>query len=231
MTSDPNLNDIEFLAAAERLLENLQGDAQDEVVSILATRYAKREFVEHAIDLAETISDPYTRDNTFAEIAAASIAAGASDYAGELLEMIDDPGVRSLAIEEMAVKYAELGVHEKSLDLMSELDDADPTLRRLALVDSTFSDRSVELASSISAPDLRAGTLGQLVTVARRAERQSEAAELLAESLRTAEEIDFSQDRIYAFVGIASQYAEIGETERAAEPLTPSFRAIYIACV
>ena len=220
MSSEWDLNDIEFLAAAERLVENLQGDAQDEVVSIIAARYAKREFIDHAIDLAEIISDPYTRDNTFAEIAAASIAAGTSDYAGELLEMIDDPGVRSLAIEEMAVKYAELGVHEKSLDLLSELDDADPTLRRLALLDSSFSDRSVELASSISAPDLRTGTLGQLVTAARRADRHSEAGELLAESLRVAEEIEFSQDRIYALVGIASQYAEIGDTDRASEILS-----------
>ena len=106
MTSEPDLNDVEFLAAAERLVENLQGDAQDEVVSILATRYAKRRFVDHALDLADTISDPYTRDNTFAEIAAASISTtGTSDYADELLEEIDDPGVRSLAIEEMAVKY------------------------------------------------------------------------------------------------------------------------------
>lgn len=224
MTTEADLNDdnngYEFLAAAERVAENLFDDAHSEVVSILAARYAKRKFVDHAIDLADTISDPYTRDNTFAEIAAASIAIGASEYADELLEMIDDPGVRSLAIEEIAVKYAELGDHDKSLDLTSELDDADPTLRRLALVDSNFSTRSVELASSIAAPDLRAATLGQLVTAARRADRQSEAAELLAESLRAAEEIEFSQDRIYALVGIASQYAEIGDTDRAVEVLS-----------
>ena len=213
-------NGNEFLAAAERVSENLFDDAHSEVVSIVAARYAKREFVDHAIDLAETISDPYTRDNTFAAIAAASITTGTSDYADELLEMIDDPGVRSLAIEEMAVKFAELGEHDKSLDLLSELDDADPTLRRLTLIDSTFSPRSVELASSISAPDLRAGALGQLVTAARRADRQSEAAELLAESLRAAEEIEFSQDQIYALVGIASQYAEIGDPDQALEILS-----------
>ena len=224
MTTEADSNDdnydSEFLAAAERFAENLQDETHAEVLSIVAARYAKREFVDHAIDLAETISDPYTRDNTFAEIAAASIASGTSDYAGELLEMIDDPGVRSLAIEEMAVKCAELGEHDRSLDLVSELDDADPTLRRLALVDSTFSPRSVELASSISAPDLRANTFSQLFTAARRADRQSEAAELLAESLRAAEEIEFTQDRIHTLVGIASQYAEIGETDRASEILS-----------
>lgn len=99
----------EFLMAAERLAEDLQGDAQAEVISIIAARYAKLELVDHAIELAETIPDPFTRDNTFAEIAAASITTSTADYADALLQMIDDPGVRSVAIEEIAVKYAELG--------------------------------------------------------------------------------------------------------------------------
>src|SRR5215208_6148002 len=69
---------------------------------------------DRAIEPAETISDPFARNNTFAEIAAASITNGASDYADALLEMIDDPGTRSVAIEEIAVQCAELGDLDKS---------------------------------------------------------------------------------------------------------------------
>jgi len=139
---------------------------------------------DRAIEPAETISDPFARNNTFAEIAAASITNGASDYADALLEMIDDPGTRSAAIEEIAVQCAELGELDKSLELASELDDVDPALRRISLIAGTCSPRSVELALSITAPDLRCDTLDQLAGAALRADRKSEAEELLAESLR-----------------------------------------------
>jgi len=220
MTPEADSKDRTFLMAVEKVAANLQGDAQAEITSIIATRYAKLELVHHAIELAETIFDPFTRDNTFAEIAATSITTGSSDYADALLEMIDDPAVRSVAIEEIAVKYAELGDVDKSLELANELDDADPTLRRIALVDGSFSPRSVELALSITTPELRAGTLGELVTVAHRAGRKSEAAELLTESLRAAEEIEFSQTQIHALISIASLYGEIGDTDRALEILS-----------
>jgi tetratricopeptide (TPR) repeat protein len=210
----------EFLTVAERLAENLQDDARAEVVSIIATRYAKLELIDHAIALAETISDPFTRDNTFVEIAAASISAGTSDYADALLEMIDEPAIRSVAIEKIAVKYAELGDLDKSLEMADQLDDADLTLGRIALVDGTSSSHSIELVSSIMDPNLRAATLGQLAILAHRANRKSEAEELLAESLRAAEEIDFSQNRIYALTGIASLYVEIGDSNRAVEILS-----------
>jgi hypothetical protein len=223
MTSEANHNDndvTEFLMAAEKFAVHLEGDAHAEVISIIASRYARLGLVDRAIELAETISDPFARNNTFAEIAAASITNSDSDYAEALLETIDDPGIRSVAIEEIAVQYAALGDVDKSLELASELDDADPALRRIALIAGTFSPRSVELALSITAPDLRCDTLGQLVAAALRADRKAEAAELLAESLRAAEEIEFSQNRIYALLGIASLYEKFGDTDRALEILS-----------
>ena len=225
MTTEANTNHdndaSEFLLAAEKLAVDLEGDAQAEVISIIAARYAKLGLVDHAIELAETISDPFARNNAFAEIAAASITNGDdSDYAEALLEAIDDPGTRSVAIEEIAVQYAALGDVDKSLELASELDDADPALRRITLIAGTFSPRSIELALSITAPDLRCDTLGQLVDVALRADRRAEAALLLAESLRAAREIEFPESRIYALLSIASLYEKFGDTDRALEILS-----------
>lgn len=215
--------DIEFLHAAERIAENLHGDAKAEVVSIIARRYAKLALMDEALGLAETISDPFTRDTTLSEIAAASIATGTSDYVDASLEMIDDPGSRSLAIEEIAVKYAELGDLAQALELTDELEDADPALRRIALAEGTYSPRAVELASSITAPDLRASTLGQLAALAYHSGHKTEAAELLAECLQSAEEIDFSENRIYALIGVASLYEDMGDTDKALETLAQAF--------
>ncbi|HEU0253176.1 MAG TPA: tetratricopeptide repeat protein, partial [Pyrinomonadaceae bacterium] len=191
-----------------------------EVVSIVAARYAKLELFDHAIELADTISDPFARDNTLTEIAAASIATGAPEYSDALLEMIEDVGARSVAIEATAVKYAERGDLDKSIELANELDDSDPTLSRIALANGTFSPRSVEIASSITASELRSTTLGQLAALAHRTNLKSEAEELLAESLQAADEVEFSQNRIYALVGVASVYTEIGETDQARETLS-----------
>ena len=214
---------IEFLQAAERIAENLHGDAKAEVVSIIAGRYAKLALIDEALGLAETISDPFTRDNTLSEIAAASIATGTSDYVDTSLQMIDDPGSRSLAIEQIAVKYAEVGDLDRALELTDELEDADPVLRGIALAGGSYSPRAVELASSITAPDLRASTLGQLAALAYRSDHKSEAAELLAECLQSAQEIEFSENRIYALIGVASLYEDMGNTDKALETLAQAF--------
>ena len=213
------IND-EFLTVVEKLAHDIHGEVHDEVISIIVARYAKLDLLDHAIELTETISDPFVRDNTFIKIAAASITTGNSHYADGLLEMIEDPAIRSLAIENIAIKYAELGNVDKALELANELDDADQALRGIALAGATPSPRSTELALSITAPELRADALSQLAIAAHRGERTPDAAELLAESLRAAEEIEFSQSRIYALINIASISREIGDTDRALEILS-----------
>ncbi|HET6975861.1 MAG TPA: tetratricopeptide repeat protein [Pyrinomonadaceae bacterium] len=227
MSTDTDSGDdyvhIEFLHAAERIAANLHGDAKAEVISIIAGRYAKLALMDEALGLAETISDPFTRDHTLSEIAAASTATGAADYVDASLEMIDDHGSRSLAIEEIAVKHAEAGDLEQALKLTDELEDADPALRRIALAAGRYSPRAVELASSITAPELRANTLGQLAALAYHSDHQSEAAELLAECLQAAEEIEFSENRIDVLIGVASLYEEIGDTDTALELLAQAF--------
>ena len=220
MISEDDFSSVEFLTTAEKLAENLQSDARAEAVSILAARYAKLGLVDHAIDLAETISDPFTRDNTLLEIVTGSIAFAAADYRESLLEMVDEPGMRSVAIEEIAVKYAEVGDLDNSLEFVDQLDDADAALSRIAVVSGSFSPRSIELASAIADPEIRATTFGQLAIAAQRAEARSEAEELRAEALRVAGEIEFSQNKIYALVGIASLHDEAGDTEQALEILS-----------
>jgi hypothetical protein len=214
---------IDFLHAAERIAENIHGDAKAEAVSLIAGRYAKLALMDDALGLAETISDPFTRDKTLCEIAAASIATGTSVYVETSLEMIDDPGSRSLAIEEIAVKYAEAGDLDQALELTDELEDADPALRRIALAEGSYSPRAAELASSITAPDLRASTLGHLAALAYHSGHKTEAAELLAECLQAAEEIEFSENRIYAVIGVASIYEDMGDTDTALETLVQAF--------
>ena len=223
MTTETDDNVAELLPVAEHLAGSLYGDAQAEVLAIIAARYAKNDHLDHAIDLAETIPDPFTRENTFSEIAATAVIKNNTEYADGLLGMIDEPGVRSLATEEVAVKHAELGNVDKALELANDLDDIDPALRRIALAGSV-SPRSVEIAQSIVSEDLRASALGQLALAAHRAGQKSEAEDLLAESLSASEAIEFSQNQIYTLIGIASVYEEIGDTDRAVEILSQAFK-------
>ncbi len=223
MTETDFTNDSDgedFLNAVEKLAENIDGEVYAEVVGAVAARYAKLGFLDHAVQLAEKIPDPFARENALAEVATVSISTGNSDYADEILQTIDDPGIRSTAIEETAVKLAEQGDFDKALEVINQLDDADPALRRIAIAEGN--PQAVELTHSISAPDLRASALGQLAVAAHRADRKSEATDLLEESLSASEEIEFSQDRIYALIGIASVYEEIGDTDRALELLSES---------
>jgi tetratricopeptide (TPR) repeat protein len=216
-------NEERFLACAVRVAETVGNlDGYSELASLIATRYAEAGLLDVAVDLAETIEDPYSREQLLAGIAAECVAFGEDEYARELLQMIGDPGLYSVATEQMAVKYAEAGIFDKALEIAREADDSGQTLSRIAFIqaDGGLTVQALELARSIEDPILKTIALIELAARNLRQGLRNESAELLTEATAAAKEIEFSQDRINALVEIASLYQESEQEEQALQILS-----------
>ncbi len=216
-----------FLACAARVaqaVENLEGHS--EVMSLIAVRCAGLGLLDVAVQLTETITDPYARDQALANIAAECVGFDEADYADELIKRLEDPGLYGVAMEQTAVKYAESSAFDKALEIAREMDDSGPTLSRIAFIcaDGGLFAQAIEVIRSIEDAGLKATALIELAARGLRSGRNREGAELLVEAARTAEEIEFTQERINALIDIAFLHQETGQEEQSFETLSRSYQ-------
>ena len=129
-----NAEDVseDVLEIAILLTQTVEGDGYSELAQSIATQLAQRGDLQRALDVAETIADPYLKDQTLGLIAAQTIDSNEIDP-GELLDEIEDPVLRDLATEQVAVQYAATGDLENSLALVSQLPDNEPALSLIAV--------------------------------------------------------------------------------------------------
>ncbi len=221
----PDTNDTAntFLSCAVEIAQSIDNlEARSEVISLIATKYAESGHLDVAVDLTETIRDSYQRDQANAALAAKCIEVGAADYAEKLSDMIEDDTAYALATEGMAVAHAESGAFEESIALAQRLTDSAPALSRIALafVAGGHPDQALGVARSIDYPDLKAPVFVELAAHALHEGRNAEAAELLQEATKAAEEIEFAEQRISILVSIASLNGKCGQPEQALNILT-----------
>ncbi len=224
---EDQVNGESLLASAARVAETIGNlDGYSELASLIAIRYAESGLLDVAVDLAETVADPYSREQLLAGIVAECVEFGEDDYADELLQMIEDPGLYSVAREQMAMKYAEAGIFDKALKIAREIDDSGQTLSRIVLIyaDNGLFAEALAMARSIEDPILKALSLTELAARNLRQNRKAEGVELLTEATHAAKEIEFSQERINAFVEIASLYQESEQEEEALQILSRASR-------
>ena len=221
---EDNLGAESFLATAARVAETIETqEGYSEIMSLIAVRCAETGLLDAAIQLAEAVNDPYMRDQSLASVAAECVEFGEKDYADELMGMIEDPSLYGVALAQVAVRYAEAGEFDKALEIADEMDDSSQALGRIALIysDNSLSAQSLDAARSIEDVGFREATLIELATRGFRSNNDREAAEhLLTEAIETAEEIEFSQNRINALLDVAALYKEIGNREQALEILS-----------
>jgi tetratricopeptide (TPR) repeat protein len=214
-----------LLACAARLVRTLDGVEYSDVSENLALQFVENDQWDSAVELADKIADPYTRDHALGAIVARSVQANISELPKELLEIIEDPVLRELAIEQVAIKYAEVGSFEESLEMVDQLGDNSLALSNIALMYGAkgLHEDGEALARTIEFPGPRATALSQLATKATKDGRMTDANDLLDDASAAADEIEFT-DRIYALLGIASACEDIGNRERALDNLSLAYK-------
>lgn len=222
MTAENKPANEDLLASALAVAETIEGEERSELLETIAVEYCRRGNLETAIQLADTIDDPYLRDRTIGTLASLSFDPQAPDTANELLDSIEDPSLSVIAIEQTTVRLAERGEFEEAVRLTDQLGDPADALGNIAVryAQKGFFEEAIEVAQMIQPAHNRTATFGQLATESTEKGRNDEALELLGEASEAVEAIDFPEDQVYGLVGIASAYEKVGDPESAEARLT-----------
>src|SRR5258705_10599947 len=104
----------DVLEVAILLTQTVDGDGYSELAQSIANQLSERGDFQRALDVAETIGDPYLRDQSLGNIAAMSVDVNEVE-ATELLAAIEDPMLADLAFEQPPIRHAMVGTTDKSL--------------------------------------------------------------------------------------------------------------------
>ncbi|MBB1153791.1 hypothetical protein [Amycolatopsis dendrobii] len=159
---------------------------------------------DHAVALAQSMTDPGSRSRALLTLAGELVRAGQSDRAERLADDEHDPDLRDALLGETAVASVRRGDHAAAARIVDRV-SADQRRRIAAVAESDVS-RAGQLAREISREDLRDRTLVELAVLA--VDDLAAAVELAGAVTR-----DLSRDATFA--EIAQRLAQRGETERA----------------
>jgi tetratricopeptide (TPR) repeat protein len=211
------------LAAALRVSAAVKNaDGYDELAAAIADRYAKRADFNRAVEIADSINDPYTMEKTLAEIAVALAAAGQEDGALELIASLEDYSHQATAQSQIAVAHAMVGEFDLAMEIASQLDDSSGTVVEIAYqcVEKGEYERAIEIVDDQDFPLGSVGIRNRIAQEYFRAGRVDEAIELLTLALEQTESIEAATDRAGALSELALGFADAGLPDKAAEILS-----------
>ena len=216
----------DLLAATLTVTNTIDGDEHSEIAEAIAIEYARRNDMEKAVEVMETVQDPYLREKGIGALAVLAVDAGDSQFADELLNNVEDPSLLTVALEQMAVGHARRGDFETALQLSNELGDPAHAFGEIAVTYAAkgFPEQAVELARSIESALPRTLAFVQIALEAITQNNASLATELLTEATESAADIEFPEDQVDALVTIANVHEKLGETDAAYEQLLAAIR-------
>ena len=212
--------ETDLLACATYIAESIEGgEARGEAISAVVPHYLEKGNVDLAAELANTVDDPFTRDQLL--IAVVEKCAGLDDdeYAMQIAEAIEEPGFQAQAFERVGLVKAEKGDCEKARQVAGMMPHPDSVLAGIAMRQSTDGDSTSALAT-IDEIDFSSEAVSALNTIAASKITAGEgeaAAELLEQSLKRAGEIEHDEERIRSICGIGNLFQEAGQNRRAVE--------------
>nr|MDQ3042587.1 hypothetical protein [Acidobacteriota bacterium] len=107
-----------LLACAAFLAENIKSsDGHSEAMKEIIPRYLEKDAVDLSAELADTVSDPFTRDRLLMLVAEKCAAIDDDEYAFQLIEAIEDYGTQAQAREHIALQKSAKGDYAKALEI------------------------------------------------------------------------------------------------------------------
>lgn len=232
----------DLLAAAAYLGQHIKsGEGYSDAMKVIVPLYLERDEVDVAAELANSLSDPFTRDRLLIQVAEKCAEIGDDDYALQLADAIEDVGMQSQARERVAIKKALAGEFERASDLAEQVLHPDYVFAEIAsglaaagrVAESEVSLNRIELplahASALQEIALRHLKTGQTVS----------AVEYLDKARVAARQIEHNEERVRALGEIAVSFIEAGRNDLAiesyeiardeAEMLTSGHREVFLS--
>ncbi len=211
-----------LLSCAAFLAERIKSsEGHSQAMRALLPFYLGKENVDLAAEFANSIDDPFMRDRLLTLVAEKCAAIDDDEYAFQLVEAIEDGGTQAQARERMALAKSAKGDFEKAFEIAETLDHPDNIFAAIAV--NASEDGNGETASkaveAIGFPYAQAVTLQTIAGQKIEKKENREAVELLEKALESADEIDFTEEKIRALTDIASHFTDANRKDRAIETL------------
>jgi len=209
-----------LLDCAAFLGENIKSrDGYAEAMKEIVPRYLKKDAVDLAAQLADSIADPFVRDRLLSSVAEKCAAIGDDDYAFQLVESIEDAGLQLEARERIAIKKASTNEFEKAFEIAAALEHPSHAYGIFAF-HLTAQNRQTEAAQMLEQIEYPAEKVNSLQLIARFYKENNQAEKaigVLDEALAAAEEIDFPEEKIRVLEHIAEDFLQNDRPDKAIE--------------
>ena len=209
-----------LLACAAFLAQNIKSsDGHSEAMKEIIPRYLEKDAVDLSAELADTVADPFTRDRLLMLVAEKCAAIDDDEYAFQLIEAIEDYGTQAQAREHIVLQKSAKGDFAKALEIAGTLDHADfayadVAVRQMESGDETsalqtlekidFSSASVQALQNIALLELKRGDAAKAVR-------------FLENAVRSADEIEFTEEKVRALTDIGNHFVEASQNGPAIE--------------
>ncbi|MBX7169492.1 MAG: hypothetical protein K1X72_00955 [Pyrinomonadaceae bacterium] len=208
---DSNDAKNDLLACATFLAQKIgSSDGHAEAVKELFPFYLVKDNVDLAAELADTIDDPFVRDQLLTQVVEKCAQLGDDEYALQLAEAIEDSSFQGVALEQIARQKAMKGEFEKAFEIADDLQHASSAYAGIALCQGK--EEAMRTIEKIDFPTVKVHVLQEVAVI-------SNDVSLLERATEIAQEIDFDEERIRAYLGISFQYIEAKRKDKAIEVL------------
>ncbi len=209
-------NDLLDCAAfvAERIKS---ADGRGEAMNSIIPRYLAKGNVDLAAELANAVSEPYSRDKLLMLVAEKCAEVADIDYGQQLAEAIEDQGIQAQALERIALIEARKGSIAKAFEIADVMAHPDFVYAGVAAYQAANGDEqaSADTLDQIVFPSARVSSLQQLATVRIKNEEPDAAIEPLERAVVAADDIEHAEEKIRDYCEIGNLFIEIGQNEKA----------------
>ncbi len=203
--------ETDLLACATFLAEKIgSSDGHSEAIKEILPYYLAKKEVDLAAELADAIDDPFVRDQLLVSVAEKCAELGDDDYALQLVESIEESSFQGVALEQISIQNAINTEFEKALKIADSLEHGSNAYAAIAGYQEKA--EALKTVEKIEFPYVKAHALQTIAL-------NSKDINLLEKATEVAQDIEFEEERIRAYLEISYQYIESKRKDKAIEVL------------
>lgn len=210
--------ETDLLACATYVAENIKSaDGHAAAMKEIVPHYLKKNEVDLAAELANTVEDPFTRDRLLLDVAEKCAAVGDDDYAFQLVDAIEEPAAQDEARELIAVQIAANKDLARALEIAGNLPHADRVLTEIAVRQADDGDEAAALATveKIDYAASKTTAFQMLASMYLEKNEIEKAVLMLDRAEQSTDEIEFHEEKIRDLIFTGELFLEAKEPGRA----------------
>jgi tetratricopeptide (TPR) repeat protein len=212
--------EISLLSCATGLAENIKSsDGHAEAMKEIVPRYLKKNNVDLAAELANSVDDPFMRDRLLMLVAEKCAAIDDDEYAIQLVEAIEDSGTRAQAREHIVLQKSAKGDFAKAQEIAGTLDHADYAFADIAVRQSENGNEEAAFQTlvKIEFPNAKVSALQNIALLELKKGAAEKAVQLFQKAAQSAEEIEFTEEKVRAQIEIGEHLIQANQKGLAIE--------------